>query len=182
MITDEEIRALKPGSMVRSGVPGLAITLGVHHKSPLWQYRFKRNGKQTNLSIGAYPDVSIDEAVSRFYRIRELINNGVPLSDARNSIVPAQIVTDEQIRALTPGKSMPSGVLGLTIKFTKTSKQPAWQYIKLYNGKQTYLSIGTYPELSIDEAIKRFHRMTELIDGGDDSIRSSRRCLRRYNR
>ncbi len=78
-LTDYEIKRLKPGDKKGLG-RGLYI-LCDRSGAKSWIYRYKRlNGKETSLSMGKYPEVSIKLAEKRTTEANELIEQGIALA------------------------------------------------------------------------------------------------------
>lgn len=61
---------------LRSDGGGLCVAYPARYKSPMWVFRYRQNGEQHRLSLGRYPDVSIDEARQLAASYRKLIEDG----------------------------------------------------------------------------------------------------------
>jgi len=83
-LTDYEIKRLKPGDKKGLGRGLYILCDGGGAKS--WIYRYKRlDGKETSLSMGKYPEVSIKLAEKRAAEANELIEQGIDPSSARKA-------------------------------------------------------------------------------------------------
>ncbi len=88
-LTDYEIKRLKPGDKKGLG-RGLYI-LSDKGGAKSWIYRYKRlDGKETSLSMGKYPEVSIKLAEKRTTEANELIEQGIDPSSARKASISAK--------------------------------------------------------------------------------------------
>ncbi len=77
-ITDSAIRAIKPGdSPQKKAVGGGLVLITYPTGSKLWRLRYRRpNGKETMLSLGAYPDIGLAEARNVANAIRLSMKSG----------------------------------------------------------------------------------------------------------
>ena len=89
-LTDREIKSLKHQgkSKIREYVSdgrGLYLTISTtNHKSWIWKYRFQ--GKQKNLTIGTYPEVSLADARYLAQEARQTLNKGIDPSSQKKII------------------------------------------------------------------------------------------------
>jgi integrase len=86
-LTDARIRSLKPKPRLYrvADAHGLAIEV-TPQGSRLWRLRFRRDGKETMASLGAYPIVSLSEARSRAFEMRKGLASGIdPVRHAKPS-------------------------------------------------------------------------------------------------
>lgn len=100
MLTDAQIRKAKPGEkpirMADSG--GLTLVISPTGKK-LWRYRYRFDGKERQLSIGEYPDISLADARDARTAARALLKEGKdPSKEKRKRIVgPEEGVTFEGV-------------------------------------------------------------------------------------
>ncbi|MBU8546974.1 MULTISPECIES: tyrosine-type recombinase/integrase [Roseomonadaceae] len=77
MLTDREIRALKPKDKPYKVRDGAGLVLQVMPSgSRLWHYRYEIAGREKKLSIGQYPEISLVEARRAREAARELLRAG----------------------------------------------------------------------------------------------------------
>jgi integrase len=76
-LTDLSIRKAKPGARDYRMADGGGLTLLVRaNESKLWRWRYRFAGKEKQLAIGAYPDVSLSEAREARDRARKILRAG----------------------------------------------------------------------------------------------------------
>ncbi|MGH8183250.1 MAG: tyrosine-type recombinase/integrase [Rhodanobacteraceae bacterium] len=77
MLTDTKLRALKPKTKLYriADAGGLCVEVGPNG-SRLWRFRFRFSGKAKMLSLGAYPEITLDEARQRRDEARRLVAHG----------------------------------------------------------------------------------------------------------
>lgn len=90
-LNDLYVRQLKPESKPRKYPDGRGLLL---HVVPAggkwWRFVYRFNGKQKQLSLGVYPDVSLKEAREKRDAARNLLANGVDPSENRKAMKAAR--------------------------------------------------------------------------------------------
>ena len=85
-LTDTTIRNAKPGPKPRRLADGRGLTLSIQPNSTkAWRLRYRFRGKEQQLSLGIYPDVSLQDARRRRDEARQLLARGVNPSTARKA-------------------------------------------------------------------------------------------------
>lgn len=83
-LTDVQIRNAKPANKQYKLAAGKGLYLVVSAKGgKWWRVRYRFAGKQKELSVGTYPDVSLKLAASRRDDIRQKLENGIDPSKER---------------------------------------------------------------------------------------------------
>ena len=78
MLNDTRIRALKPKGKMYRVADGLGLTLEIRASGKkVWRYRCHINGKASMLSLGHYPQVTLQQARRKRDELRELIASGI---------------------------------------------------------------------------------------------------------
>ena len=77
----------KPGAHAVGGVPGLCIqnTARNGHLSRSWLFRYSLSGKRSNMGLGPYPAVSLQDARKKANKVRELVLEGIDPKVHRNA-------------------------------------------------------------------------------------------------
>ena len=76
-LTDLAIRKAKPGPRDYRMADGAGLTLLVRtNESKLWRWRYRFAGKEKQLALGAYPDVTLSEAREARDRARKMLRDG----------------------------------------------------------------------------------------------------------
>jgi integrase len=77
-LTDLACRTAKPGQTRRKLSDGHGLQLWVQpNGSRLWQLAYRFNGRQRQIALGPYPDVSLAEARDKRFSIRRLLRDGI---------------------------------------------------------------------------------------------------------
>ena len=77
-LSDTKIKALKPSKKAYRVSDGGGLYLQVTPAgSKLWRYRFRFDGRQKQLSLGMYPDVSLAAARKHHQEARTLLADGI---------------------------------------------------------------------------------------------------------
>ena len=85
-LTDTTIRNAKPAAKPRRLADGGGLTLSIRpNGTKAWRLRYRFHGKEQQLSLGIYPDVSLQEARRRRDEARQLLARGVNPSDHRKT-------------------------------------------------------------------------------------------------
>ena len=85
-LTDTTIRNAKPAAKPRRLADGGGLTLSIRpNGTKAWRLRYRFHGKEQQLSLGIYPDVSLQEARRRRDEARQLLARGVNPSAARKA-------------------------------------------------------------------------------------------------
>ena len=78
MLTDTEIRKIKPGNKRRTLTDSGGMYLQIEPTGgKLWRYQYRFEGKRKLLAMGKYPDVSLQEARRRHREAREQLAQGI---------------------------------------------------------------------------------------------------------
>ena len=77
-LTDSAIKtaALQEKSYKLSDGNGLTLLIQPNG-AKWWRFRYRFSGKEKNLSLGTYPNVSLKNARSALVELRELLNKGI---------------------------------------------------------------------------------------------------------
>ena len=85
-LSDAAIRSLKPKSTPYKRADAYGLFLQVSPTgSKLWRLKYRFNGKEKLLALGAYPAVSLKEARARCERAREELAHGIDPSEAKKT-------------------------------------------------------------------------------------------------
>ena len=87
MLTESELRALKPVRYLRKVTDGRGLYLLVTPRGGRWwrfAYRFAQKGK--TLALGTYPDVPLERARARHEFARDLLAHGVDPSELKKAL------------------------------------------------------------------------------------------------
>ena len=85
-LTDINIKKAKPGDKGRKLFDGGGLYLLIETTGgKLWRYKYHFNGKEKLLTLGKYPDVSLQEARKRHQEAREQLAQGVDPMAARKA-------------------------------------------------------------------------------------------------
>ena len=85
-LTDTAIRNAKPGDKPRKISDGRGLYLEVAPSGgKWWRLKYRHNGKEKRISLGVYPEVSLQEARKRRETTRSLIANGIDPSEHRQN-------------------------------------------------------------------------------------------------
>jgi integrase len=86
--TDALIKSLsQPGRYTDAQTRGLNLQVK-SGGGKYWTYRYSQDGKRVDLSLGAYPDVSLKEARERAVRARANLIDGAPLTPRKAKTTP----------------------------------------------------------------------------------------------
>lgn len=87
MLTESELRAIKPVRYLRKVTDGRGLYLLVTPRGGRWwrfAYRFSQKGK--TLALGTYPNVPLERARSRHEFARDLLAHGVDPSELKKAL------------------------------------------------------------------------------------------------
>ena len=85
-LTDTAIRNAKPAPKQYKMTDGSGLFLLVTPKGgKWWRFKYRFGGKEKQLSLGTYPDVSLKDARGRRDEARKLVGNGVDPSEVRKA-------------------------------------------------------------------------------------------------
>lgn len=77
-LTDSAIKTAKPQDKPYKLADGLGLYLLINpNGSRLWRIKYRVEGKEKTLSLGAYPDLSLVKARQRRTEARELLADGM---------------------------------------------------------------------------------------------------------
>jgi hypothetical protein len=82
MLTDTAIKNTKPGNKPKRLSDEKGLSLLVHPKGgKYWRFKYRFEGRQTEIALGVYPEISLKDARARRDEARKSLVNGVePLS------------------------------------------------------------------------------------------------------
>lgn len=83
------------------------------------------------------------------------------------------MITDRQAKSIKPGdKNKPTGVTGLTLRPTKTKGRGQWhfRYVSPITSKRRETSFGTYPDVSVANALEIGRKARQMLAAGLDVI------------
>lgn len=87
-LTDMACRTAKAGPTRKKLCDGDGLQLWVQpNGSRLWQMAYRFNGKQRQMALGPYPDVSLAEARDKRYSIRRLLRDGIDPAEQKKKAV-----------------------------------------------------------------------------------------------
>jgi len=101
-----KVRATKPGTAPTKFADGGGLTLYIPPTgAKVWRYRYRIGGKEQILTIGAYPEVSLEHARIAHRAARWLVARGIhPLSyieeNAKRRAAEAQVFDEHTFRAI----------------------------------------------------------------------------------
>ena len=85
VLTDAKARTAKPAEKPHKLTDGGGLFLLVKpNGSKLWHYKFRLNGKEGLFSIGAYPDISLQQAREYHQQARALVAQGIHPKTAKD--------------------------------------------------------------------------------------------------
>ena len=85
-LTEIAIKSAKPGDRIKKLSDGNGLVLLVYpNGSKYWAFRYRYLGKEKNLSLGIYPEVSLAQARRKLSDARNLLSDGQDPSEARKS-------------------------------------------------------------------------------------------------
>lgn len=120
-LTDTAIRNAKPKDKPYklSDDGGLYVLVAVSG-SKLWRLKYRYNGKENLLAVGAYPDVSLKSARERRDEAKKLLASGIdPNSERKRKAVAASVAADNTFKSLADefiAKRESDGLDAVTIK------------------------------------------------------------------
>lgn len=82
-------------------------------------------------------------------------------------------ITDRKARSIKPGdRPFPSGIPGLALKPTATAGRGKWvlRYVSPVTGKRRDMGLGSFPDVSVADALTAGREARELIAAGVDPI------------
>jgi len=83
-LTDSAIRAAKPQEKAYKLADGNGLTLLIYpNGSRHWRYRYSFSGKETMLSLGEYPEITLKQARTIHSEYRALLKRGINPADHR---------------------------------------------------------------------------------------------------
>ena len=101
-LTDTRIRTAKPGNKAYKISDANWLYLVVHPSgSKLWRMNYRFLGKQKTLAIGAYPEISLQEARERAAEARKLLAQGIdPSQHKKDQVRVAKLTSGQTFKAL----------------------------------------------------------------------------------
>jgi hypothetical protein len=112
MLTESELRAIKPVRYLRKVTDGRGLYLLVTPRGGRWwrfAYRFAQKGK--TLALGIYPDVPLERARSRHEFARDLLAHGVDPSELKKALgKDAFIAAMRDWECQKPARLKPGGI------------------------------------------------------------------------
>lgn len=84
MLTDTKIKSLKPKESPYKLSDGNGLFMIINPAgSKWWRFRYTLDGKEKTISVGVYPDVSLQAAREKTIECRKLVAGGIDPSDVR---------------------------------------------------------------------------------------------------
>lgn len=122
-----KVRSAKPGASATKLADGGGLTLYVPPTgAKVWRYRYRLAGKEQTLTIGAYPEVSLEHARVAHRAARWLVARGVhPLAHAEGEIkrrTDQERAADEHTFAAVAGRWMEATAANLSAHTVKHRK------------------------------------------------------------
>jgi len=123
-LTDTTVRLAKPGDSDRklANEKGLYLLI-TPPGSKLWRFKFRVNGKEKKLALGAYPDVGLKDARSKRDAARKAMEAGVdPAIAKRDARIAKQIAAANSFEVVAEeyiAKLEAEGLAGVTIGKTR---------------------------------------------------------------
>ena len=116
-LTETQIKALKPGEKARKAADEKGLYLLVQPGGgKLWRLKYRVDGKEKLLALGAYPDVSLKMARERRDEARRILADGIDPSEQRKAEAKARAEasgnTFEKIAREWHTKMLPTWVAG----------------------------------------------------------------------
>lgn len=101
-LTVKQIESAKPKDKKYSLSAGKSLFLVISPAGgKLWKYRYRLDGKASEYSMGAYPDITLSEATERVIALRKLVGQGVhPLKKDRKEKQQKQIQNMNSFRSV----------------------------------------------------------------------------------
>lgn len=100
-LTDSAIKTAKPQDKPYKLADGLGLYLLINpNGSRLWRIKYRVEGKEKTLSLGAYPDLSLVKARQRRTEARELLADGIDPGEQKKADKQAQKATGVTFEAL----------------------------------------------------------------------------------
>lgn len=98
MLTDTAIRAAKPREKSYKLFDGLGLYLEVASTgSKLWRFKYRHDGRENRLALGAHPDTSLKQARERRDAARRQLAAGIDPSSQRQAEKVATANTFEAV-------------------------------------------------------------------------------------
>lgn len=77
-LSDTACRTAKPNGKAQKLFDGQGLYLEITHAgNKLWRYKYRYNGAENRLALGAYPEVSLQEAREKHRAARKLVSEGI---------------------------------------------------------------------------------------------------------
>lgn len=101
-LTETSIKLINPGQKIAKYSDGKGLYLLVHpNGSKYWRYRYSFSGKEKLLSVGVYPEVSLNEARIKRDDLKKRIKSGFNPSTDRLVEKSKVKARDQAVRAAT---------------------------------------------------------------------------------
>jgi integrase len=99
MLTEREIRAIKPAEKTRKYFDGNGLFLEVRaNGSRYWRYKYRFQGKYRLMAMGTYPAVSLKEARKAHASARALLSDGIdPMAERKRDKADAAVRTFQSV-------------------------------------------------------------------------------------
>lgn len=98
LLTDIVVRQLnQTGRYTDDQIKGLHLWIKASNQK-YWIFRYTINGKRQNMSLGAYPEISLKQARQRAIKARNDINTGVnPITEKKGSKTQKQVIKNQML-------------------------------------------------------------------------------------
>lgn len=159
-LTNAFIKSIKASDRAQKFPDGGGLTLLCEPRGSIaWRYRYRFGGKEKMLSLGTYPEVSLKKAREKHAAMRELLEEGIDPSQARQEKKQQEAVSAE------------NSFQAIALKWHETwavGKEPShvrriWRRLELNVFKQ----IGDKPIASITAPM--LVAMVKKIESGENS-------------
>ncbi len=157
MLTDKELRALKPGPKPKMHYDQYGLYL--EHRpngAKWWRWRYRFGGKEKLLSLSSYPDVPLKEARLRRDEVRLLLSKGIDPAEARKAGakvggIGKGIVSPEVMpQPSAEGPTCREVAEDWLTRFASTRKEATVETIRGRLKKHIYPVIGDMPVADVD--------------------------------
>lgn len=134
-LTVAKLRAIKPGGKIERYHDSKGLYLEVSKAGgKYWRWKYSYEGKEKRLSLGAWPDLSLDEARQQRDALRSMLRDGVD---------PGSV--DKKSRGIAPEKSGPRTFRSVAEEFVENQRNIwAESHTVTVDGR---LSLDVYPHI-----------------------------------
>lgn len=106
-LDDLQIQRLKPKAKRYKKGMGKSLNIVVYpNGTKCWHFRYRVDKKENQISFGSYPEVSIEEALTRTMAAREQLRNGVIPSEDRKLSKSKMVYNNKVINTSKASKDL----------------------------------------------------------------------------